>query len=230
MKSSYHVFCGDTEKLILKLENDSVDLIITDPPYKDYLSSRSTIAAKKIMKGQFSFDKLIQHIERVLKPGRHFYIWCDSKTYSDAFVAVKNSKNLLFKNMLVWVKNNHGSGDLKSAYAPQHELCLFGSKGKARRFFTSRRSDVLFKKDENGCIMFYPKIDPKLGGHPTIKPHDILSDFILRSSKPGEIVLDPYAGSFSTAKCAKRLNRESISFELDNNYCKIGKSNLKKYT
>lgn len=230
MTSSSHILCGDTEKLITKLENYSVDLLITDPPYKDYLSSRSTISSKKIIKGQFSFDKLIQHIERVLKPGRHFYIWCDSKTYSDAFVAVNNSKTLKFKNMLVWVKNNHGSGDLKSAYAPQHELCLFGSHGTARHFFTSRRSDVLFKKDKNGCILFHPKVDPKLGGHPTIKPHDILCDFILRSSKPGEIVFDPYAGSFSTAICATKLNRKSISFELDKNYCKLGKTKLKKFT
>ena len=223
---NHEIICGDTDQLITNIEDDSVDLVITDPPYKDYISLRTKNRAKQIVKGSFSFQALITQIERVLKPHRHFYIWCDSKTYSEAFEAIKNSKHLIFKNMLVWVKNNHGSGDLKGAYAPQHELCIFGSHGKGRDFFSSRRSDVLFKKDDKGCILFYPRVDPKIGGHPTIKPHEIIIDFIKRSSKPDEVVFDPYAGSFSTAICAKQLKRYSLSFELDKSYCNIGKKRL----
>jgi DNA modification methylase len=60
------------------------------------------------------------------------------------------------------------------------------------------------------------------------EPIDILMDFIKRSTKVGEVVLDPYAGSFSTAKASKQTNRQSISFEIDSEYCKIGKKYLKK--
>lgn len=230
MTTSHIIKCGDTSKLMCKIKDKSIDLIITDPPYKDYVSLRSTKQSKKILKGSFSFEQLIKDIERVLKPTRHFYIWCDSNTYPHAFLAIRNSKVLHIKNMLVWVKNNHGSGDLKGSYAPQHELCIFGSYGKGRNFFTKRRSDVLFKKDDNDCVQFYPRVSPKIGGHPTIKPHDILLDFIKRSSKPGELVFDPYAGSFSTAVCAKQLKRSSISYELDPDYCKCGKIKLSKTT
>jgi DNA modification methylase len=229
MSISHKIVCGNTDKLIHKVANSSVDLVITDPPYKDYQSNRPTNNEqnKKIKKGSFSFKNLINEIDRVLKPERHFYIWCDARTYPELFTEVENNKSLKFKSCLVWVKNNHGSGDLKSAYAPQHELCLFGCKGlKSRPFFTHRRPDVLFKKDVNNNVLFYPRIDPKLGGHPTMKPCEILIDFILRSSKSGETVFDPYAGSFSTAISAKRTKRSSLSFELDTDYCSKGRKSL----
>ena len=225
MSIKHQIFCGDSNKLTPKLKNDSVDLVLTDPPYKNYLSQRTKDKQKKIKKGTFSFVTLVEDIERILKPNRHFYIWCDALTYSDAFNAIQNSKLLRFKNLIVWPKQNHGSGDLKAGYAPQHELCIFGHKLRGRPFFTKRAPDVLFKKIQ-GCMEFYKKVPPKVGGHPTIKPVDILSDFISRSSKPNEVVWDPYAGSFSTGEAAKKLGRRSISFELEPKYCAMGRKKL----
>ena len=125
---------------------------------------------------------------------------------------------MIFKNMIVWIKNNHGSGDLKSGYAPQHEICIYGHKGKGIPFRTKRMPDVLFKK-KDGCITFHNRVDAKRAGHPTVKPIDILKQFISASTKKGEVVFDMYAGSFSTAQAAKELNRKSISFELNKDYC-----------
>ena len=152
-------------------------------------------------------------------------------TYAEAFNAIAESKILKFKNMIVWVKSNHGSGDLFSGYAPQHEICIYGHHSKGRKFQPKmkRISDVLFKKDDTGCVSFYKKIDPKTGGHPTIKPTDILKEFILRSSKKGEMVLDPYAGSFSTMKASLELGRNSVGFDLDKNYCNKGSKWLKHF-
>jgi len=222
------VACGDADKLLDCMKSASVDLFMTDPPYKDYISMRAEIKQKKIVKASFSFKRLICHIERILKPGRHFYIWCDSLTYAEAFMAISESKILKFKNLIIWVKNNHGSGDLFAGYGPQHELCIYGHHGKGRQFQpkTKRISDVLFKKDDKGTVTFYPRVNAQTGGHPTIKPVEILKEFILRSSKKGETVIDPYAGSFSAMKASLALGRKSIGFELDKAYCKIGKNLL----
>lgn len=229
MSSAHKVVCGDTDKLIQKIKNSSIDLVITDPPYKDYQSSwpKQCDQHKKICKGSFNFNELVKQIERVLKSDRHFYIWCDARTYPELFIEIEKCKSLKFKSLLVWVKNTHGLGDLKAAYGPQHELCLFGCKGsKPRSFFTNRRPDVLFKKDKDNHIIFHQRVDPTTGGHPTMKPCEILMDFILRSSKPGETVFDPYAGSFSTAISAKKTKRSSLSFELETEYCSKGRKSL----
>uniref|UniRef100_A0A6C0FD10 DNA methylase N-4/N-6 domain-containing protein n=1 Tax=viral metagenome TaxID=1070528 RepID=A0A6C0FD10_9ZZZZ len=221
MHKSVH---GDAIKLMKNIKNNSIDLIHTDPPYKNYQSQRTIKKQKEIKKGGFSFEWLMNEVNRVLKPGKHFYIWCDAKTFSDAYVALQNTKGLVYKNMIIWVKNNHGSGDLKSGFAPQHEICIFGHKGKGIQFYSKRPSDVLYKKSDNGCISFYNKVSASRAGHPTVKPHEIIVKFIEASTKKGEVVLDMYAGSFSTAKAAKDLGRKSISFELNKNYfSKFGK-------
>lgn len=220
--------CGDSTKLMKDVQNNSVDLVMTDPPYKDYQSMRVKDKQKKIHSSGFSWDWLMSEMERVLKPGRHFYVWCDSLTYADAFDALRRNQNLKFKNMILWVKSNHGSGDLKSGYAPQHEICVYGHKGKGRHFEkgTKRIPDVFYKK-EGDCITFYKKVNPKTGGHPTIKPIEILQQMILRSTKKNEVVLDMYGGSFSTMKACANLGRKSVSFELDKGYCNAGKKYIK---
>ena len=147
--------CGKAEKLMKDISNESIDLILTDPPYKNYQSHRTPKKINSIDKQGFNFEWLMNEINRVLKSGKHFYVWCDFKTYPDAFNAIKNTPGLTLKNMIVWVKTNHGSGDLKSSYAPQHEICIFGHKGKGIPFKTKRNPDVLFKKNVNsGCISF----------------------------------------------------------------------------
>jgi len=199
-----------------QMPNESVDLVLTDPPYKDYISQRpNNDYAKPIDKGAFTFEKLVSDIERVLKPNRHFYIWCCDVTVADAIIAVKNSKTLKFKNILKWVKNNWGAGDCKGAYGRRTELCIFGQKGR-REFFTNRATDVFYAN----------RIPPKRGKHPTVKPVSILQDWIERSTLPGEVVFDPYAGSHSMAESAKLAGRDSISFELDSQYCDLGITKL----
>lgn len=217
--------CGDAGKLMKSVKDKSVDVVFTDPPYKDYQSMRVEERQKKIEVGGFSWDHLFQDISRVLKPGRHFYVWCCNRSYKDAYEALEKTKGLKYKNMIIWVKSNHGSGDLKSGYAPQHEICIYGHKGNGRHFEkgTKRISDVLYKKNDDGCIGFYKKVSPKKGGHPTIKPVEIIEEMLKRSSKKNEIVLDPYGGSFSTMKACMNLGRRSITFELDKEYCKLGK-------
>ena len=111
----------------------------------------------------------------------------------------------------MWVKNNHGSGDLQAGYAPKYELILYGNKGR-RKFESGRKEDVWFynkTKNEN---------------HPTEKPIDLLSEAIINSSKENEVVFDGFMGSGSTCLACKELNRRFIGCELDDKYFEVAKS------
>ena len=62
--------------------------------------------------------------------------------------------------------------------------------------------------------------------HPCQIPVPLIEIFVKASSNKGDLVLDPFGGSFSTAHVCKKLDRNSISIELDENYCKIGKERI----
>jgi site-specific DNA-methyltransferase (adenine-specific) len=119
-------------------------------------------------------------------------------------------KYFKLKNIIVWEKNNHGTGDLKGSYAPKYELVLFGEKGRN----TNRR-----KRRED--IMKYDKIPSSKLLHPTEKNVSMLEDFILDFSDEKDIILDPFMGSGSTAIACINTNRRYIGFELDKNYYDI---------
>lgn len=218
---------NDSMAVMKKMPTNCVDLFLTDPPYKDYQSNRPTKNKKvtKISASKFNFENFVNEMARLLKPTCHFYIFCDHFTFPIFYDAIAKNSSLKYKNMLVWVKNNHGAGDLKGNYAPQHELIIYGSKGKTKPLNGKRRPNVFFKK-EDGCIEFYKKVSNYKFNHGTIKPIDILMPLIEKSSKKGQLVFDPYAGSFSTADAALRTGRRSLSIELDKGHFKNGKKRI----
>ena len=193
---------GDSEETMTNMDNNSVDLFLTDPPYKDYQSNRTKKKTAKIHANKFSPKTLTDHISRLLKPGHHFYIFCDHLTFSSFFDEIAANKELVYKNMIVWVKNNHGSGDLRGNYSPQHELIIYGTKGKGNKL-NNRPSNIQCHK----------KVPNKRYNHSTIKPVELLTVLINASSNEDELVFDPYAGSFSTAHACMNTNRKSVSVE-----------------
>lgn len=234
------VWQGDCRELFAGLPDESVDLILTDPPYKDYQSNRP-VAREKVLKisvDTFDLELFIRESERVLKPGCHFYCWCDHLTFPAIFEEVKRrtagvsrkeaGSRLKYKNCLIWVKNNHGSGDLAGNYAPQHELVLYASKGRTRPLRGKRPSNVFFEKDDQGRIAFYAKVSNYRYQHGTSKPPAILEKMIEASSVHGELVLDPYGGSLSTAEAAMRTGRRYLMGELEREHCLRGLERLRE--
>ena len=228
------IFAGDCAELFARLPDNSIDLILTDPPYKDYQSNRPVARqkVKKIKVGTFDLELFIRESNRVLKPGAHFYCWCDHLTFAGIFEEMRKltagltsreaRNHLHYKNMLVWVKNNHGSGDLKGNYAPQHEVVIYGAKGQTRPLIGSRPANVFFDRDEQGKISFYSKVSNYRFQHGTSKPLAILRQMIQKSTHLGEVVLDPYGGSMSTAEACMEEGRAFIMGELDGEHCARG--------
>lgn len=228
-------FNKDNRVVMDALPDESIDLIVTDPPYKDYQSNRP-VAHKKVRKidaSTFDLPYFIEQSSRLLKPGGHFYCWCDHNTFPEIHARIQSLQEnfpgkkdrLNYKNCLIWIKNNHGSGDLKGDYAPQHEFIVFAVKGKGKPLNGKRKPNVLFKKTENG-IEFYPKVSNYDFNHGTTKPVEILNTFIEASSRENDLILDPYAGTFSTGAACAELNRRFLLVELEEKYYEIGMSRI----
>ncbi len=213
------ILLTDNRELFARLPAGSVDLILTDPPYKNYRSNRPTARplVKQIQRRQFDLPGFARESFRVLRPGRHLYCFCDHLTFPGIRQELVTA-GFTYRNCLVWIKNNHGSGDLKGNWAPQHEFILFMVKGKPRQLQGKRLSNVMVKSRRGGNLTVFPKVSNYLYNHGTSKPVELLRRIILASSLPGELVLDPYGGSGSTAEAARREGRRYLLAEIDAEY------------
>ena len=211
-----NAYCVDNRELFPRIPDESVDLILTDPPYKDYQSNRPVVnpRQKKIERTDFDLPFFIEQSFRVLRNGAHFYCFCDHQTFSE--IKAEMERLFTYKNCLVWVKNNHGSGDLKGNWAPQYEFIIFGAKGKGRHLNPPRSSNVLK----------FPKVPNEKFSHGTVKPTPLLRRIIEASTKPDELVLDPYAGVMSTAAACIETGRAYLMIEKDENFFQMGEKRL----
>jgi site-specific DNA-methyltransferase (adenine-specific) len=207
------IILGDAVVELQKLANESVDCLITDPPYGiDYSSNRREVNEDLggIVNDQESafelLDDVMAVVEKKLKPNSHLYIFTSWKVYPQFERII--SKYFEIKNVLVWDKENHGSGDLDSNYGEQYELIIFATNG--RRFLNGTRPSNILR---------YGKV--YLQKHPTQKPTDLLEALIDKSTKEGELVVDPFMGSGSTCKAAKNMGRTYLGIELDERWYKL---------
>lgn len=198
---------GDCIVEMGKMNEGSVDMILTDPPYLINFRSNHRKVKFDNIKGDDD-PKLIKDFVkesfRVLKDNSAFYCFCSWHNVGYFKDCIEDA-GFKIKNVIIWVKNNTGMGDLKGSYAPKYEMIIFAVKGK-RNLNGYRHPDVLHFK----------RVPPKL--HPTEKPVDLLELLLSTSSNEGDTVLDPFAGSGSTGKACENLGRNCILIEKDENY------------
>jgi site-specific DNA-methyltransferase (adenine-specific) len=173
----------DWQIAIKQIANNSVDLVVTDPPYGMSFQSNYRKVKHKSIQNDGNLDWLgewVKELKRVCKDEAHLYIFC-SWHHIDQF---KQQVEALFnvKNILIWEKNNTGMGDLEGDYAPKYEMILFCSNGK-KKLNGGRDANILkTKRTQNE-------------NHPTEKPINLIKYFIEKSSNKGDLVLDTFGGS-----------------------------------
>lgn len=209
---------GDCLERMKEIETGSVDMILTDPPYgMDFQSNRRVVKDKfsKIQndKNVDWLPDFLNECNRVMSENTSIYCFC-SWHKIDLFKQ-EIEKVFKIKNIIVWVKNNHGSGDLKGAYAPKHEFVIYAHKGRS-----------LFRNKRVPDVMEFPKIHSSKLQHPTEKNVNMLELFIKNNSDKCQVVLDPFMGSGSTGVAAKNLNRDFIGIELDEGYFNIAQQRI----
>jgi site-specific DNA-methyltransferase (adenine-specific) len=201
------------------LPDECIDLVVTDPPYlMNYRSNRrvKNEKFKHIANDVNSNDLISEYLKecyRVLKNDTAIYVFCS--WHQIDFFKQEFEKHFKLKNLIVWNKNNHGSGDLKGAYAPKHELVLYGHKGRS-----------IFREKRIPDVIDCAKIPSLKLTHPTEKPIELLELFIRNSSDVNDVVLDGFAGAGSTALASVKNNRDFISFELESEYVQMANQRL----
>ena len=208
-----------------RIPDGSVDLIVTDPPYKltsggcrgslDIVFNKADYTG--VSKGAFfeipKFSTWIQECYRVLKNGTHFYCMTNDKNLNDIYNAAASSG---FKevNILVWKKYMH----VPTAYYMKNvEYILLFRKGSARKI--ANLGDFTLIEGIRG--VYGNKV------HVSEKPVRLFEKFIHNSSSKEDLVLDPFMGSGTTAIACINTNRKFIGFELDKGYYELGVNRMK---
>ena len=220
----YNMDCLDGFKLI---DDESIDLICTDPPYritsKGSDGSAGGMLIKKINKSGkvFNFNDInpseyAKEFYRVLKNGSHCYVMTNHVNLIDMLNEF-TKVGFHFIKSLIWDKGNKIMGRF---YMSQFEYILFFRKGEGKAINNCGTSDILRipnikMKDSDGSNI-----------HDTEKPVELMKILIENSSNKGDIVLEPFSGTGSTLMAAKELEREYIGFEIDEKYYKVSNNRL----
>ena len=208
---------GDCFELLQGIPDESVDMVLTDPPYGMSFQSGHRKTKYEKIKGDSNLDWLdnfVNEIYRVSKPNTAHYVFCSFHHIDKFKQAIE--KKFKVKNILTWVKNNTSMGDLKGDFAPKTEFIIFFHKG--RKLINGKRDpNVLeFKKTRNEL-------------HPTQKPVDMTEYLIGKFSDEGDVILDPFMGSGTTGIACINTNRNFIGMELDENYFNIAEERIEKH-
>ena len=224
--------CTDALVGLKDLEDNSVDLILTDPPYGVESLQRYSYGRKQV--AMFQLDNLISSeanalfdlaaldMYRVLKPGRHIYTFFSIDAYESFSTSLRDVGFIVNNYPIVWSKGKNQTGAMGINYMRSYETILFGYK-------PSKVASDLFilSASSNDLISFLP-LTSKERNHGFEKPQSLLSFLIKQSSFKTELVLDPFAGVASTLRAAKTLERRFLGFELSKMHHSVGLDLLKK--
>ncbi|RLA64064.1 MAG: hypothetical protein DRQ88_11550 [Epsilonproteobacteria bacterium] len=216
-----HFVCGDGLKGVEILEDKSITLLLTDPPYGiEYQSNRrwKTEAPKKIMgdteeESLALITDLLAAVKPKLKDNAHMLIFCDWRREPDIRQIIKDA-GYKIRSLVVWVKEEHSAGDVKGAFAPRHEFIIHATQGNPT--IHPRKPDVFE----------IPRVGMKKRKHPNQKPVKLLTELIEACTTKGDLVIDPFAGVASTLVAANLIGREFRGWELTEEYHGTGMERL----
>lgn len=210
---AYDIYNEDCLEGMKTLADGSVDLIATDPPYCVGVSSngyKSTFTDFNLMRP--FFEQLFAEWRRVLKSGGHAYCCTDWRTYPFLYPLIM--KYLRVKNLIVWDYAWLKTGNW---YRYTHELIMFAVNGDGKRTFSASETDVWRLPPVNYT-------QPRW--IPTQKPVELMAKMITNSSAEGDVVLDPFAGSATTAVACIELNRNFIGYEIDEHFYDVAQNRI----
>lgn len=233
--SNIDIRCGDAIDLFKSLDDESVNLIIADPPYnlgKDYGNNHD-------LKG---FDEYIlftkewlTEAKRVLKPNGTIYVFMGVRFISYLYEIMDRDLKLFFNSWIVW-HYTQGLGKTKG-FSPRHDDILVFNKGKEFIFnLDDIRVPQKFYRERNnmrganpGDVWQFSHVhysNPNRQNHPTQKPEGVIERIVLASSNENDLILDPFSGSGTTLRVCQQLNRRAIGFELNPEYVEMTKQRL----
>jgi len=205
---------GDCLKLMKKIPDNFIDLVVTDPPYCIGTTSNG-------QQGNWEDNNLIRpffeiyftEIKRLLKDNGEFYINTDWRTYPFLYPIIVDK--LIIKNCIVWDYEWIKAG---SHYRFSHEFIIYGIKEKNKRKFSASERDVWRIKPMNFTL--------KNKRHNAEKPEALIEKMITNSSEEGDIILDTFIGSGTTAVVCIKTKRNYIGMDISKKMCEIARRRI----
>jgi DNA modification methylase/ParB-like chromosome segregation protein Spo0J len=228
---------GDFAQKVKEIADESVDLILTDPPYNiatervmDY-EGRSAVSYDfgewdKVEKENFLKDLSLWAVEwyRIAKASASIYVFMSDRYFSHARDALEQA-GWQIKNPIAFCKTNPGTSPVKSDRKSAFELVLFAVKKSGTHTF----HDI--PNNGNQCLNYTlggicqgnerVKLDKDGKTHPTQKPEWIITELIEASSNKNDVVFDGFMGVGTVPAVAKKLGRKAIGIELDPLYFQV---------
>jgi len=223
--------CGDAldSEIVDKLiGNRKISLILTDMPYgismvENKIGFNQTGKRKVIINDHLQTDEEYRNFTRkwleLVKPHladkNAFYLFNSDKmlfAMREGIIDV----GFKFAQLLIWVKNHSVLGRMD--YLVQHELIAYGWFGTHK-----------FQKSQDKSVLLYPKPN-KSPLHPTMKPVGLIRRLILNSSKIGDWIYDPFAGSGTLAIACEQTRRKALLVEIDAEYCQTIIDRFEKFS
>jgi site-specific DNA-methyltransferase (adenine-specific) len=228
------IYHGDCLAVMGELQDESVDMLWTDPPYghsnhdgdwnarlNDFRGlEQQPIANDGADTMRVVVDRMLTEAARVLKRDCCCCCCCGGgggPKPTFAWVAQRmDSCGLTFFHSVIWDKVNPGLG---WRFRRQHEMVMVAHRegGKLR-----------WADDKKAVPNIWRGSKPRNGEHPNVKPVGMVEFFVSLQSLPGDVVLDPFMGSGTTLRAAKNLNRRAIGIELDERYCEIAARRMRQ--
>lgn len=238
----HQIIHGDVVGGLQQIDDSSIDLIFADPPYnigKDFDGLKEKWSESEFLEWCYEW---LDECHRVLKSTGTFYLMNSTENMPYLDIWCRNKFNV--KSRIVWAYDSSGV-QAKAYFGSMYEPILMLTKDSKNYTFNYEEIMVEAKTGAKRQLIDYRKNPPKpyntkkvpsnvwefnrvrfkmeeYENHPTQKPEALLERIIKASSNKGEIVLDPFAGSFTACSVAKKLDRKSIGIEINEEYVKMG--------
>jgi site-specific DNA-methyltransferase (adenine-specific) len=245
------VLCGDSLAILAELPPASVDLVFADPPYFLSNNGTTCHAGKRVSVNKGAWDasagigadhdfnrRWLAACQRVLKPSGT--IWVSGThhvIFSLGFALQELGYHLL--NTVTWFKPNASPNLACRTFTHSTELVIWAAPQRGTRLLHTfhyremreraggrQMRDLWPMPEHDGSHIVWniptpPKREKRFGHHPTQKPLELLDRIIVSASSPGDVVLDPFAGSGTTGVAALRRKRRFIGIEIAKGYAEL---------
>ncbi|MDD4892406.1 MAG: site-specific DNA-methyltransferase [Candidatus Rickettsiella isopodorum] len=211
------IYNCDCLELLKQISDKSIDLVLTDPPYnlnKNF--ENDNLSEKEYIK---FFSPIFNEMARIIKLKHSVIIFFDNGKKLPLFWKCLFNSNLIFQKGGTFYKPNDCSMPHNRILRKSEVFYICSSTPELHHDGESFMHDTLMAN--------YGKMD-YAGNHPTAKNITIIKKLIHSHSLNTDIILDPLAGSFTTAVAAKELRRKYICCEISEKYCAIGKERLRQ--
>ena len=212
------LFHGDCLEAMRHLGDESVDAVVTDPPYGvSYQSARRTDASKRkpvIAGDAHPFIWFLYDAFRVTKEGGALVCFCEWR-HQETFRMAIQAAGFTIKSQAIWDRDWHGMGDLSASFAPQHDVIWFATKGKFK-----------FAGNRPKSVLRHRRVAAEALVHPTEKPVPLMESLVNSVCPVGGSVLDPFAGSGTTGVACANTGRQFIGIERDDKYFAIASERI----